>query len=213
MKPTRLEVVLRPEEILADVVLGRPVGSRLHEPIAEVPAKIAGQTLDRLFAHPQQQLVARAAAERQQPGGSEVVVVDEDAGAEAERPDAPAGLLGDHAPDGERLAADHDALSGGDAKLGEQLRSHQGAAVLQQIVREGCAILQLDLAVKRKPALHTAQLHHPRRGRAFLRPDHRGRFDGFHPLEDVRAREPLIEPAPDLVGPRAVRSTRAHRRR
>ena len=87
------QVVLGAEQVLADVVLGRSVRPRLDEAVAEVRGELAGQRSTASLAHAQQILVAGAAAEGEQAGCAQVVVVDQDPRAEAERADAAARLL------------------------------------------------------------------------------------------------------------------------
>ena len=100
--------------------------------IAKVAAQLARQRVDAVLAHPEQDLIAGAAAERQQARLLQVGEIDQHARAEAERPDAAARLLRDDAADRERLAADQEPIADGDAELRQQLRPDQRAATLSR---------------------------------------------------------------------------------
>src|SRR4029453_104383 len=66
------EVVLGPQQVLADVVLGRSVRARLHETVAEIPANLAGQAFNFALTHAKQDLVAGAAAEGEHFRGTQI---------------------------------------------------------------------------------------------------------------------------------------------
>jgi hypothetical protein len=144
------EVILRAQQVLADVVLGRSVRARLHETVAEVAADLAGQAFDLALPDAQQDLVAGAAAEGEQLACAQVVVIDQDPRAEAEGADPPPGLLGDDAADREGLPADDQPAPHGGAELRQQLGPDQRAAAAQQRVRIGPPVLEHHAAVERK---------------------------------------------------------------
>ena len=118
--------------------------------------------------------------------------------------DAAPRLLLDDAADRERAAADQEAVADPDAKLRQKLGANQGAEVPHQIVGVRRAALQDDAAVERKAGLDAAQLDHPRDRRAPISAHHRRRLDRLLPIENRRAREPLLERRADLRRPGAV---------
>ena len=200
------QIVLRAQEVLADLILGRAERARVDETRAEVAAHVLDELGDPGLLHFQEDLVVGAAAERQQPGPLEVVEIDQHARAEAEGADAPSRFLRDDAADGERLAADEDRVADRQAELREELGPDQRAAIGQLRVRELAAVVEDDLAVERKAGLHAAQLHHARdrRSPAVGRPHHRRDFDDLLARDDRRRREALLEVGAHFRRPRPV---------
>ena len=175
---------------------------------------VAGQRLDRLLAHAQQDLVAGAAAEREQPRRAQIVVVDEHPRAEAECADAPARLLGDDAADRERLAADQDR--------GRRPRSRAASGAPAAPARPGRAADRASTA--RRPgarrgrrtgtpaARRAAPPSAPRPRPPRLAPSSRSRS---RPCDRARRRvaSRSSSAGTHFVGPRPVGADRARRRR
>ena len=175
-EPDEAQVVLRAHEVFTNVVFGGLVGAGVHEIVLEIAAQVPHERVYRIVADAEHDLIAGAAAEGQQSGRAQIVVVDQHACAEAEGTDTPAGLLCDHAANGEALPADDDVVPDTHAELNEKIGPDERAAILKEVVLVGHVIRQDHLAIHRKPALDALQLHHLGHG-ARRRPHHRG---GLH---------------------------------
>ena len=155
-------------------------------------AHVLDERLHARLLHLEEDLVVRAAAERQQAGLPQVVEIDHHARAETERADAAARLLRDDAADGERHAADEQrdrrpAMPSCESSSGRTSAPRFASSACENS-RPSCSE---HLPVERKARLHAAQLHHARDRRAVpvRRPHHRRHVDRLLAREDRRGRE------------------------
>ena len=88
----------------------------------------------RVLRRPDQHHPPGAAADPEQSGRRQIVVVDEDARTEAEAADPAARLGRDHPADGEPRLPDGDLIADAQAQRRQQLRTDQRAVVAQQRV-------------------------------------------------------------------------------
>ena len=129
------EVVLRALEVFADVLLGCAVPAHVHEPVAELLAQPFDQVARLALAFdPEEDRVARPAAERQQARGSQIVVGDDGARAEAERAGAVPRLFADDAADLELRAPEEDLVPFLEVELSEELGPDERAVIAEEIV-------------------------------------------------------------------------------
>ena len=95
------EIVFRALEVLADLFLAIPIRPHADELRPQLCLQFARQRVDLRFGNPQQHLTHHTAAERQQPGSGQILVVDQHARTQAERAERPARLQRNHASNGE----------------------------------------------------------------------------------------------------------------
>ena len=146
------EVVLCAVEVAAHfIVVSRETSARSRTRSLKSLVQRLDERLDALLGNPDQQHASGPAAEPQQPRRGEIVEVDEDARAETELADPPAGLGLDHAADLERRLRRSRARSPTvQPERRQQFGPNQRAVVLEQRMRIG-------LAVDRAPACRTAE--------------------------------------------------------
>src|SRR6185295_4229513 len=99
------------------------------------------------------------AAECQQAGVGQSLVVDDDAWTQAERAEAASRLGCDDATNLKRNVADQDLIADPETELREQFRTDDDAVILQQVVRVGAGG-ERQRAVEGKRLLYGAKLHH-----------------------------------------------------
>ena len=116
------------------------------------------------------------------PVSGEILVVNQHTRTEAERAERASGLERDDAANDELRLANRDRVADREAELRQQLRPHQRAVVFEQRMRVRPAVLQGELAVKRKPRLDRTQLDHFGDVYALIRrPCHRHHLDRVDP--------------------------------
>ncbi len=206
------QVVLRPIEVAADLVVVGSVGARGDVLRAEIAAQRAHERVDLLIGHPDEQHAARPAADVQEPGRGQIVVVDEHARPEAEAAHPPSRLGRDHAADGEPRLADRQSVAHLQVEGGEQLRTHEHAVVLQQRIGVGPAALEPERPVQGEARLNGPQLHHAGERAAVRGSRHRRRLDRLGPLGDAVLREAMFDGLAGLARPLAHWWTRGRRR-
>ena len=155
-EPNQTEIVLGPQHVRGDSVLGAPVRPDPDELVTERLPEPLDQRLDPSLRYTNQQLPVDTGPEPQQPRRLEVVVVDQHPRTEAERPQLSPRLSQDDTSDLERALADDDLIPDGHVELREQLRPHQRPAPGEQAVVVRHIVLQHQLAIERKRRLDTA---------------------------------------------------------
>ena len=129
------EVVLRACEVLPHLVFAAAVRPDADKLVRERAAQRIGERVKRRRGNPQQELMRRAAAERQQAGVGQRGVVDDDARTEAEGTKTAPGLRPDHAANFEWDVADEDPIADLQIELRQQFGPHDDAVIAQQVVR------------------------------------------------------------------------------
>ena len=128
------EIIFRPIEIASHFVVGRAVRARSDELVFEILRQPGHKRLDAVVRHAHEEHATRAATEAQKAGRPQVVVIDEDAGAEAELTDAADRLARDDAANRERRHADRKAVADLDAKRRQQLGTDERAVMFENRV-------------------------------------------------------------------------------
>ena len=201
-QPDEAEIVLGAIEVPSDLIFGGAVRPGVDELFLEVFPQREDQRLDALLGHLDQDHAARAAAEPEQPGGRQVVVVDDHTRAEAELAHPASRLLRDETANRERRLADGDLIAHTHADRRQQLRADERAVALDQCVGIRLPALQIHAAVQRKRLLHGAQFRHFRhRPRTVRRPHHRRCLDGLGAFSTAGVRQAALNRLARLRGP------------
>ena len=128
------EIVLGALEVPADLVVGAPVRSNIHELVREAVAQRGDQRLDAIFGQAHGENPANPAAEAHETCCGQVRRVDEDARPEAEPADPAAGLIQNDTANREGGLSNDDLIAHLQCQRRQQLGTNQRAAVVEQRV-------------------------------------------------------------------------------
>ena len=123
------EVIFGPLKVFAYLFLTISIRADANELRAKLGLQLGGQVIDFAFRHAQQHLAHHAAAEREQTGLRQVLVIDEHSRTETERAQRASRLRRNHAANRELRSSNDDLITNGQSELREKLRADERTVV------------------------------------------------------------------------------------